>query len=313
MGSNSKISKEFKEAQKRAAKRRAALNEALGYNDVTGSEGKVSSNKKNSPKPANLDKPSLPRESPKYVHFLLFLHRGASIFFPIFTTLAAFLVVWGVVASTPLVSGSWDWTGLSLILISLLFIYLAALVYRSAGVFSKIASAVVSLLIIVFAAGGALTQVVVDGEAQLAGSTLDKAQRINELIVEDMFTLEDNQKLLELPLEQARGIIPLYEKAINDNLVIAATWNPAIASDLPAPGYLTVYQKVNAAADLQASALSLFLSNMEQYDNARQERIVLSRSEVTSLLSGPEGAATILNSTSSSLGLSLDLTRKSNG
>ena len=322
MSDDSRFSKEFKAAQKRAAKRKAALDKALQKQvDTPSTDSKVipdskpedlASKKsfiKKSKNEGKIAPVSLPKESSFSAKFLLFLNLRASLFLPIFSLLGVLLVVWGVLITTPLISGEWDINGVGLILISFLFFYLSSLVIRSAGGFSKTLSLLMCGLVIIFAPVGVFSQVVVDGQAQLIGSQLDRAQRINDDILNDMYILENNQKLLELPLEQARGLAPSYQEAISTGLSIAAKWNPATASNLPSPGYLPVFRKVNTAADLQASALGLYIANMSEYDNARQEQIISSRSEIYSLLSGQQGAATLLSETATTLGLTLNLQR----
>lgn len=170
---------------------------------------------------------------------------------------------------------------------------------------ARVVAIVVTLVTFTSYAAGSLTQIVVDGQVQLRGSVGDRTYRLAKEVLSDMLILEENQRLLELPPEQARGVFELYAEAAAQSSGIAARWNPATAGDVPLPGFVTVFEKLNEAADLQARTLLAYADDLQQPDTARQQRIVQTRARISDLLTGEQGAVSELGSTIAPLGITL--------
>ena len=154
---------------------------------------------------------------------------------------------------------------------------------------------------------GSTSQVVVGGTVQLKGSVGDRSQRLAVALLNDMLILEGNQKLLNLPAEQARGVFDHYAEASAQSADIAPKWNPVVAKDVPLPGFVQVLSQVNEAADLQARALVAYADDLQQPDPARYQQVVAMRERVIALLAGESGAAALLDTTVAPLGIKLKI------
>ena len=154
---------------------------------------------------------------------------------------------------------------------------------------------------------GVHNQVYIEDQPVLRNSNAEKSVRLADRIVADLIVIEQNQKLLNLPAEQARGLGDLYKAAVDQDLKIAARWNPAVATDVPLPGFVDVFRLVNQVSDLQARALGEVQDDLLQPDPARQQRISEMRSTIIELLTGPEGAAVTLARTVAPLGIELSV------
>jgi len=214
-------------------------------------------------------------------------------------------VLFAVSGGTPVFSGSWEPAQFGWLVLPVVG---AVAVIRSwSRVTTRTKVAAVALAVVTFTSftTGSLTQIVVDGQVQLRGSVGDRTYRLAKAVLADMLVLEENQRLLELPSEQARGVFDLYAQAAAQSGGIAARWNPAIAGEVPLPGFVSVFDKLNKAADLQAQALLLYADDLQQPDPARLQRVVAARTRISELLTGDEGAVKELGSTIAPLGISL--------
>lgn len=178
------------------------------------------------------------------------------------------------------------------------------------GFGSKVVASIIMLLTATVSVLGVTQQVMVQDRPVLRNSTEDRASRLAEKVLFDLQVLEENGKLLDLPFEQARGIDSLYEAAIRQDLDIAARWNPAVNSEVPLPGFSTVFDLVNRLADLQARTLGMYRDDLRQPDTARQQEIAENRVAIIELLVGPNGAAATLADTVRPLGIELSVEEK---
>lgn len=149
----------------------------------------------------------------------------------------------------------------------------------------------VSFLLIVVFVLGAQGQVVIDGRPYWKYSTTATAYKLAVEVRDDLYLLQENQSLLSYPPEQARGLLPLYTAAAQQAEQVAVRWNPATApTKLPTPGFLVVYERVNAAADLQRQALLGYAAYLQQPDArlASEVDAARARAEQTYLLAAAE-------------------------
>jgi hypothetical protein len=138
-------------------------------------------------------------------------------------------------------------------------------------------SAIAVLLIAVFLLG-AQGQVVVDGKPYWRNSTTAKSYELALTIRNDLYLLQENQSLLFYPPEQARGLMPLLKGAAAQAEQLASRWNPATApEDIPLPGFLVVYERLNVSADLQRQALLGYAAYLNQPDARLAEEVEKTR------------------------------------
>lgn len=141
----------------------------------------------------------------------------------------------------------------------------------------------------------------------LVNSTADKTYKLANGVLSDLLTLEDNQKLLRLSLSEARGVPDLYIKASKQSAYISKKWNPALAKNLPAPGLMEVYVKINKAADQQSEALALFYNLLQQQDSNSLEKLKLLEASYMELMYGSDGAVNSLKKAVSPFGIVLEV------
>ena len=143
---------------------------------------------------------------------------------------------------------------------------------------------------------GVQGQVVVNGKPYWRNSDTAQAYQLAVAIRSDLYLLQENQSLLSYPPEQARGLLPLFTTAALQAEELAKRWNPATApSDLPAPGFVVVYQKVNSAADLQRQALLGYAAYLQQPDTLLASEVDKARlqAEQMYLIAAGELAASV--------------------
>lgn len=288
--------RELRDAQRRAEQRRAAW-ESAQHESPPGSVGPVYGPLPATPKPWASVGPA-----PMAARDVSGL--AAAQFFAC-ALVAALCVVLSVTTTTPLLTGNWDYRGLGFLLLAGAATAGAVQAWPAASGKSRFVTAFTVFLMVVSSGAGLVAPVVVDGRLQLHGSTAYRAERMAFDMLADMRVVEENQALLNLPAEQARGVASLFEAAAQQDASIAARWNPAIIGEVPLPGFVEVARLLNQAADLQASALLAARSNLEQFDPQREQQVLQSGQRVIELLTGPQGAAAALGRTVAPLGIEL--------
>jgi hypothetical protein len=167
---------------------------------------------------------------------------------------------------------------------------------RRSGPPARIVSALGVLVIASSFALGLNGQVSVQDRPQWRYSDAAKASELAFAIRADLYILQENQSLFSYPPEQARSMLAYYESASVQADRIAARWNPAIApAELPLPGFISVLEKVNTAADQQRQALAAFADYVRQPDArlAEQIQVYATNAETNYLLAAQELASTV--------------------
>lgn len=180
---------------------------------------------------------------------------------------AAGVLAWPVVAAVslvvaglftlPLFGNAWHWQGLLVLPLTLLALLYAFTAWRSGTgpTWARVSGWAIASLILASFAAGAVTQIVVDGQPALAGTTLEVTYRQTGDIQQWTEVLRAQESLLELPPEQVRTLGPEYEKASAQALDIATQANPALEQSLPVPALYEAYQRVTRAGAVQSEGL----------------------------------------------------------
>jgi len=205
---------------------------------------------------------------------------------------SSFAVIGGLLYGGPVLGRTWD--PVPLLIASSVFVVMVAesvrLLRRVTPVARVLVSSVGILLIGVFVLG-VQGQVVIDGKPYWRNSTTANAYTLAVEIRDDLYLLQENQSLLAYPPEQARGLLGLYGAAAKQAEELSIRWNPATApTDLPTPGFLVVYERVNAAADQQRQALLGYAAYLQQPDSRLAEEVDRARAtaEQTYLVAAAE-------------------------
>jgi|LauGreSuBDMM15SN_2_FD.fasta_scaffold01841_2 hypothetical protein len=292
-----------RDAERRAQARRESLDRKLRGDLENGAQPLPSESPLRSLADAENAKPRQVRRRPRFVLTTAraaLLATGSSVVATVALSLA-------VTAGTPLFSGKWQAAGALWLIPGALGAYGATLFGSMASKIGKAIAIVVAVSLAASFVAGSTSQVVVDGSAQLRGSVGDRTQRLATALLNDMLVIEENQRLLELPDEQARGVYDLYAVAAAQSADLAAKWNPAVNADVPLPGFVQVLELVNGAADLQSRALIAFADDLNQPDPARKQQVLAMRDQVTALLAAEDGAARLLAQTVEPLGIVLNV------
>jgi hypothetical protein len=109
---------------------------------------------------------------------------------------------------------------------------------------------------------GLSTQHVVEGRAQVRGSSVDRAIVQLAQARTIMNVLADNQGLLNLPAEQAVPLGATFQAAINQDIRIGQVWNPATTDVAPLPELAEVVRLLNLASLIQVAALEAQYGNL---------------------------------------------------
>jgi len=221
------------------------------------------------------------------------------------SVVGSFGLIFAITATTPIFSGEWNPKGVIWLALCGMGIYSSIFFAKMSTKIGKFFTVAVGLLIATAFAAGVVSQVVVDGSAQIRGSVSDRSQKLATALINDMLIIEENQKFLELPDEQARGVYNLYGRAATQSAEIAAKWNPATNAEIPLPGFAAVLILVNGAADLQSRALIAFADDLNQPDPARKQEVLEMRDQINTMLSSEGGAARLLAKTVEPLGIVL--------
>lgn len=240
-------------------------------------------------------------ESPRRYNF-----PAASTVVPLAAIACSVGISLAALSGLPVTGHSWSIAGFIPLIAGVAGGYVLVRAWFSSPVASRVLAASMLLLAPIAAVAGATSQVTVAGKPVLHGSAADRSSRLAASILSDLYTLEDNQKLLNIPDEQARGLSSVLTAAVTQDSEIAARWNPATAKDLPLPGFNAVFDIVNRTADLQARTISLRIADLQQADSARQQAISDQRDQIMFLLTGDAGAAALLARTVAPLGIKLD-------
>ena len=193
--------------------------------------------------------------------------------------------VFAVIAGSPLVDGSWHviwFTGAVASLLGLLVTYPRT--WRSGPRRARSAGMGVAVLLAVAAVAGGLAQNVVEGRAQLRGSSIDRAVDEHRELVRAAEILGENQRLLTLPPEQAIPLGAVYAEARMQAIAIGERWNPATRGAPPVAELGDTYVLINLAAAQQAAALQVFVANLENPEPALEAELVERGSAVAVLL-----------------------------
>lgn len=219
------------------------------------------------------------------------IKRGtAKTFFTVLLSTAS--VIGGILYGGPVLGN--DWNAVPLLLASSFFVVSIAeslRLLRHASTIDQIWIPAVGILLLGVFGLGVQGQVVIEGKPYWRNSDTAHAFMIASEIRDDLYILQENQSLLSYPPEQARGLITLYGAAAGQAEELSKRWNPATApSDLPVPGFLVVYERMNAAADQQRQALLGYAAYLQQPDARLAEEIDRSRgiAEQTYLLAATE-------------------------
>jgi len=200
--------------------------------------------------------------------------------------LAATALVLAVVGGTPLVDGRWQpvWlVGPLAVAAVLAGLYPRTWRNRNRGA-ARVTGVALSALLLVGAGVGALTQNVVEGRAQLRGSTLDRAVEMLREMERSRDVLADNQRLLGLPAEQAIPLVATYRAAAGQAIAIGQRWNPATAGVPPLEVFGEALVLLNLAGTQQAAALEAFLANLENPEPAIEAEALARAAEVGRIL-----------------------------
>jgi hypothetical protein len=195
------------------------------------------------------------------------------------------LLTIAVVGGTPLVSGVWNlpW-GIATGVAAIGLLATWPRTWRKAPTFVKLSSVLVTVVVTVSSVTGTLVQNVVEGRAQLRGSTIDMAVEEHHELERSLRILTENQGLLVLPPEQAIPLLERYLLAIRQAEDLAARWNPATAGEPPLPVIGEAYALLNRAAAEQKDALKLFVENLENPEPAKASELVERANVVAGLL-----------------------------
>ena len=201
----------------------------------------------------------------------------ARAFFAVLLSTASIII--GILYGGPVLGNDWD--AVPLLLASSVFVVAIAesvrLLRRVSSIDQVWIPAIGILLIGVFGLG-VQGQVVIDGKPYWRNSATAYAYKLAAEIRDDLYILQENQSLLSYPPEQARGLLALYGAAAGQAEELSIRWNPATApSDLPVPGFLVVYERMNSAADQQRQALLGYAAYLQQPDARLAEEIDRSR------------------------------------
>lgn len=165
---------------------------------------------------------------------------------------------------SPLISGQWSllWVVVGTLLLVLVGVRYPSSwrdaqnrKYRSAG-------AILAGVLLAATLVGLSTQRVVEGQAQLRGSALDRAVDQLSQARRSLAVLVDNQGLMNLPPEQALPLSATFQAAVDQNVRIGNLWNPATAGAPPITELAEVTRLINLAALTQAGALEAQYANL---------------------------------------------------
>jgi hypothetical protein len=149
---------------------------------------------------------------------------------------------------------------------------------RKLGAIDQTWIGAVSVLLLSVFFLGAHGQVVVEGKPYWRNSTTAQSYELALEMRADLYVLQENQSLLFYPPEQARGLIPLLKGAAQQADQLVIRWNPATApKDLPLPGFLMVYERMNVSADYQRKALVGYAAYLDQPDVRLAEEVETAR------------------------------------
>lgn len=199
-------------------------------------------------------------------------HGAAALTWTLGTSLAA---MFGLGVGGPFFGGTWD--PVPLLVAASLVVLGAGESYRHlrrADVKVRLTGVLLVLVVASSFVMGVRGQVTVDDKPQWRYSRTAQANELALAIRSDLYVLQENQSLFSYPPEQARSMLAYYESAAAQAELIAARWNPATApAELPLPGFLTVLERVNSAADQQRQALAGFAEYVRQPDPRLAERV----------------------------------------
>lgn len=201
--------------------------------------------------------------------------------------LIALALVFVIAGATPLVAGTWNIVGIAIgtgVIGGLLLIPNGDRRYFVAG-------SVVGGLLLFAGVIGAVQQNVVNGDAQLRGSRLDRAVRTERDIERSVEILVANQRLLGLLPEQSIGLMGNFTAAADQAVSIAERWNPATNTDIPTAGLEALMVEVNLAAARQAAAFSSHIANLENSEPGIAAQAARLKTETETMLNGPVASA----------------------
>ena len=201
-------------------------------------------------------------------------------------------IIGGILYGGPVLGNDWNIVPL-LLALSVFVVAIAEFVrfLRRISTVDQVWISGVGILLVAVFCLGIQGQVVIEGKPYWRNSTTANAYNLAGEIRKDLYILQENQSLLSYPPEQARGLLSLYGAAAGQAEDLAIRWNPATApSDLPLPGFLVVYERMNSAADQQRKALLGYADYLQQPDARLAEEIDKSRvnAEQTYLLAATE-------------------------
>jgi hypothetical protein len=196
--------------------------------------------------------------------------------------LLAVVATFTATGATPLVSGNWNIVGL---LLGLLVTGAILLVPGGDRRWAR-AGSVVGVLLLVAGLLGAVQQNVINGDAQLRGSRLDRAVRTFEEIDRSVEILRENQRLLDLLPEQSIGLMGTFTAAADQAVLIAERWNPATNPDIATEGLEALMVEVNVAAARQGLAFRSHIANLENNEPGIAEQAARLKSETETMLNG---------------------------
>ena len=214
----------------------------------------------------------------------------ARAFFAVLLSTASIII--GILYGGPVLGN--DWNAVPLLLASSVFVVAIAesvRLLRRVSSIDQIWIPTTGILLIGVFGLGVQGQVVIEGKPYWRNSATAYAYKLAAEIRDDLYILQENQSLLSYPPEQARGLLALYGAAAGQAEELSIRWNPATApSDLPVPGFLVVYERMNSAADQQRQALLGYAAYLQQPDARLAEEIDRSRvtAEQTYLLAATE-------------------------
>jgi hypothetical protein len=197
--------------------------------------------------------------------------------------LLALTVTFTLTGATPLVSGNWNIVG---VLVGLLATGAVAFLPSGDRRWAR-AGYVVGVLLLVAGLLGVAQQNVINGDAQLWGSKLDRAVRTFEEIDRSVEILRENQRLLDLLPEQSIGLMGTFTEAADQAVLIAERWNPATNTGIATDGLETLMVEVNVAAARQGLAFRSHIANLENSEPGIAAQAARLKSETETMLNGP--------------------------
>ena len=165
---------------------------------------------------------------------------------------------------SPLVSGQWSlpWVVFGVLLLTVVGVRYPSSWHAAQNRNYRNASAILAVVLLAATLVGLATQRVIEGQAQLRGSALDRAVGELSQARRSLAVLADNQGLMNLPPEQALPLSATFQAAVDQNVRVGKLWNPATAGEPPINELAEVTRLLNLAALTQAGALEAQYANL---------------------------------------------------